>query len=242
MLENGRFAFGRLHHLWAALMWDLPGEERRIYDLIEVVQEQVRPDYATLSQLLSDADRLASFHPTSVEAHYLRGWALYCLWDNDFGGANEGLDEMRVVLQMEPNHQWARWFAIVLSYVIGDYKSVIELFARLDREYFANEDKDWRFVKAWEYALCSQLWIGRYAIFESGLKELVHEFVKVADDCDEWFERPNQLMAIYRKLRSGSGELAWGSNRGALIDLLESQLALLVPGGWIAPAELAESC
>lgn len=222
-------------------MRDIPEEEWRVYDLIEVVQEQIRSEYATLSQLFSEADRLASLYPASVEAHYLRGLALYYLWDHDFGGANEALDEMCVVLRMDPLHQWACWFAVVLSYVVGNYNAVFELFARLDRKYFANENKDWRFVKAWEYALCGQLRMGRFDAFESGLKKLVREFVKVADDCDELLERPNQLMAIYRDLRSGSGELSGESERGAARDLLDRQLALLVPGGWISPAELAES-
>ncbi|MEV4641177.1 hypothetical protein AB0J80_27930 [Actinoplanes sp. NPDC049548] len=210
-------------------MRDIPEEWRRVYDLIAVVETQIRPEYATLSHLSTEADRLVSLHPTSAEARYLRALALYDRWDYHNGDVDEAAQEMHAVLHMEPYHQWACWHAIVLSYTLGDHDSVLELFARVNREYFAKDHKDWRFVKAWEYALCSRLRTGRLKAFEGELDELIDAFVKVADDPDEGLERPNQLLAIYRELRSG-----------ALRELLERQLARLVPGGWIEPEELAE--
>jgi hypothetical protein len=145
---------------------------------------------------------------------------------------------MRRVRQIDPTHQWAIWHSIVLSYELSDHDAVIELFARIDRSYFADQDKDWRYLKAWEYALCSHLRSGHREIFESGLKNLMQEFVKVADDPDVILERPNQILAIYRELRSGRAGLSPEADRAALVNLIEGQLALLVPGHWVKGEEL----
>lgn len=220
-------------------MYDLPEGDRYIYDLIDIVQGQRHPDYEILSQLLAEADRLVRSHQTSPEAHFLRGWALYYLWDYNFGDPRQALDEMSHVLRLDSSHQWALWFAIVLSAVVSDDRKVVDLFARLDRTFFSDEGKDWRYLKAWEYAICSHLRLGHMSEFEDGLKNLVQEFVKVADDPEEILERPNQLMAVYRELRSDLGGSRSGGDRDVLDDLLERQLALLVSGGWISSAELS---
>ncbi|MGH3380726.1 MAG: hypothetical protein ACRDP6_38930 [Actinoallomurus sp.] len=222
-------------------MSELPEGERGVYDLIEAVEVQLHPDRATLSRILAEADRLVESYADSPEAHYLRGWALYHLWDHGFGAAREALDEMRRVLRLDPSHQWALWDAVVLSARLDEDGAVIDAFMRLNRAFFTSQDKDWRYLKAWEYALCGHLRLGHRAEFEAGLRGLVREFRKVADDPDVILERPNQLMALYRELRSDPCDLASGVGRVALIDLLESQLALLVPGGWIGPQELGSA-
>jgi hypothetical protein len=220
------------------MMSDVPNAGWHVYDLIEVVEAQLHPDYATLSQVLAEADRLLRSHGDSAEVHYLRGYALYLLWDHGFAGAREARDEMDVVLRLDPSHQWALWCAIVLSARLGEDGVTIELFARLNRAYFADQGKDWRYLKAWEYALCSHLRLGDLGRFETGLKGLIQEFVKVAADPDEILERPNQVMEAYRRLRSEPGDLGSGADPDALVHLLEDQLTLLVPGGWIRSQEL----
>lgn len=219
-------------------MFDLPETERGVYDLIEAAETRLHPDHATLSRILVEAERLVRSHADSTEAHYLRGWALYHLWDHGFGGADKALEEMYQVLELCPWHQWALWDAIVLSAYLGEDGAVIELFARLRRAFFAEQDKDWRYLKAWEYALCSHLRLGDLEQFKTGLRSLIQEFVNVTDDVDEILERPNQLLALYRELRSRSSDLGAASDRSALIDFIESQLALLVPGAWIKQEEL----
>jgi len=222
-------------------MSDLPEDEWHVYDLIDAVQGQSNPNYEMLAQVLAAADRLVRLHQNLPEAHFLRGWALYYLWDYNFGDAREALDEMQLVLRLDPSHQWALWFAIVLSAVLGDNGMVVGLFDRLDRAFFADEGKDWRYLKSWEYALCSHVRLGHIDVFAVGLKSLIQEFVKVANDPEEILERPNQLMAIYKELRSNSSKSLLGSDRKLLVNLLEGQLALLVSGGWIGSEELGSA-
>lgn len=83
---------------------------------------------------------------------------------------------MHQVLGLYSSHQWALWDAIVLSAHLGEDGVVIELFTRLDRAFFADQGKDWRYLKAWEYALCSHLRLGDLDQFATGLKSLIQEF------------------------------------------------------------------
>ena len=225
-------------------MPNLPEEASHIYALMSEVEEQYSEDAATLSRLLEETERFVRAYPDSLDAHYLHGLALYSLWchhSRDSRYVREPLDEMLHILQIEPSAQFALWFAIVFSEHLGDDGAVVAYFARLNRKAFIDEHKDWWYLLAWEYALCSHLRLGRRSVFEEGLRCLVQEFVKVADDVEALLARPYRLVALYQDLRAGSGGPDSNVGQRELVALLEEQLALLVPGGWVKAEELGDT-
>lgn len=192
-----------------------------IVELIEAAEDGPGvPD--PLGRLLRESERLLKRSPGTADAHYVRGYALYLLGAHpEARAAFERADRLR------PGHQWALFHLVVLAYRDGDHGAVLGAFSRLERAYFEDDDKLWRYLVAWEYALCSAAELGLDEHVAARLPELVTEYTDRQDDPEEILERPARLLRLYRE-----------RPEGPLRDLLREQLARLVPGGWIRPDEL----
>ncbi|MFI6291237.1 hypothetical protein ACIBEJ_06590 [Nonomuraea sp. NPDC050790] len=108
-----------------------------------------------------------------------------------------------------------------------------EHFEVLDRDFFATQGKDWRYLVAWQYAIDSHLRLGQTGRFETELNHLVRAYLNYSDDPDELLPRPGLLTRLEDDLRNGRVEALRAPAAASCADVLHEQLELLVPGGWI---------
>lgn len=174
-----------------------------------------------------------------ADAHYVRGYALFLLSRQEAAVAREALEEMALAIRLRPGHQWALYHAVILSHEKGDHASVVHRFEALDRAYFARDDKEWRYLVAWQYAIDSLLRLGRADRFEDELTHLVRAYLDHIDDPDELLPRPGLLLKLYRDLLRGRVDVLPEAAARACARILEYRLALLVPGGWVRESDLS---
>ncbi|GAA3427490.1 hypothetical protein ACWDTT_30215 [Streptosporangium sandarakinum] len=130
--------------------------------------------------------------------------------------------------------------AVILCHEKGDHASVMHHFEILDRASFARDDKDWRYLVAWQYAIDSLLRLGRADRFEDELTNLVRAYLDHIDDPDELLPRPGLLLNLNRDLRQGRLDVLPEAVARACAQFLEDRLALLIPGGWVRESDLSD--
>ncbi|MFI6505942.1 hypothetical protein [Nonomuraea typhae] len=169
-------------------VFDLPDGFRQILDLVEAAEDEERRDPGpgpALAGLLAASQTLVERLPEVADAHYVRGYALFLLSRQGVAVSRESLSEMIATIRLAHGHHWARYHAVVLCHEKGAYEAVTEHFAAMDRDFFATQGKDWRYLVAWQYAIDSRLRLGRIDRFETELSHLVRAYLTYSDDPDE---------------------------------------------------------
>jgi hypothetical protein len=215
-------------------------DEAEIIALIDAVEEAdpIPNPYHSLLELLRRTEELSHSSPSSADAQYFRGYALYLLWTRGFSIKREALASIERTLTLDPNHQWALFHAIALSYHLEKYSAVIDHMQRLDRSYFSTQDKDWRYLVAWEYELCARCRLGITSNIEPEISALIDEIVATDEDPDGWANRPQLLYELLNDLREGSRGRWISQVPTSLAGHIQRQLERLVPFNWFTADEL----
>ncbi|NRQ31521.1 hypothetical protein HII36_06650 [Nonomuraea sp. NN258] len=215
---------------------DLPEAEWPIIDLLDAADEEQTPG-PRLHAFMTESAALLERLPGSAEAHFVRGYALFLASRRESALVPGALEEMVTAMRLRSGHHWARYNAIILSHELGDHSAVIAHFLGLDRDFFAEDGKDWRYLVAWEYAVDSWARLGQADRFAAELAGLVRAYQHYADS-DEILHKPENLLRLLAELRAGGVETLTPAARDSCARLLAARLALLVPGSWIREDEL----
>jgi hypothetical protein len=221
-------------------MDDVAGIEK-VFSILDAACDE-QDDKERANRLFLEAEslakRLLENNPSDAELYY--GIALS--WYHRWAPPEERRGRVHAALMkaqsMAPYHPWIPLFLGYQQFDDGDYRTALESFSRVDRQYFESRDLQWRNLKTQELVLCCQIRLATAnQVSLQALRQLVSAYL-AADDVDR--PMPKEIVELLaasehrRRLNASEGSVA-AELRRLIIGLgdekvFERELSLLGTG------------
>jgi tetratricopeptide (TPR) repeat protein len=174
-------------------------EAYQFYDEAICEDDESKQEMLLTKARLKMADMLVSY-PENADLHHLMGLCWYRDNQDTVNAMLLAEQSFKSVLELESEHQYAKLYLGHVYFDTQRYEQALNLFAKVDADYFNERMQLWRNLKNAELILCCRMYLNLDEVILSDVEDLcaLYETANSLDRTD--VPVPQEILACIAKL------------------------------------------